>query len=123
MIVDLSLNDRIHERREHDLKFKQVAKGFISKGYLDPSDGNPLTTHCDVVVVLQWVCFYGYCTVSIYSVCFYGYHYCIYAVFISMVTVTVSMQCLFWTRVFMCLCGWAKMLHPTRREEVLSLHM
>ena len=75
MIVDLSLNGRIHERREHDLKFKQVAKGFISKGYLDPSDGNPLTTHCDVVVVLalQCVCFYGYCIVSIYSVCFYGY--------------------------------------------------
>ena len=99
MIVDLSLNGRIHERREHDLKFKQIAKGFISKGYLDPSDGNPLTTHCDVVVVLALQCvrFYGYCT--------------------------VSMQCLFWTRVFMCLCGWAKMLHPTRREEVLLLHM
>lgn len=79
MIVDLSLNGRIHERREHDLKFKQVAKGFISKGYLDPSDGNPLTTHCDVVVVLALQC-----------VCFYGYCYCICVVFISMVTVTVS---------------------------------
>ncbi len=30
---------RIHERNDHDLKFKQVAKGFMSKGFLDPEDG------------------------------------------------------------------------------------
>ena len=30
---------RIHEKHGHDLKFKQVAEGFISKGFLDPSDG------------------------------------------------------------------------------------
>jgi len=29
---------RIHERQEHDLKFKQIAKGFMSKAYLDPAD-------------------------------------------------------------------------------------
>ena len=43
---------RIHERREHDLKFKQIAKGFISKGYLDPSDVFVLGTGFHVFV---WV--------------------------------------------------------------------
>ena len=61
---DLLLNGRIHERREHDLKFKQIAKGFISKGYLDPSDGNV----------------YAHYPLS-----------CIFAVFVSLVTVTVSL--------------------------------
>lgn len=29
---------RIHEKHGHDLKFKQVAEGFISRGFLDPGD-------------------------------------------------------------------------------------
>ena len=30
---------RIHEKKDHQLSFKKVASGFISKGYLDPTDG------------------------------------------------------------------------------------
>lgn len=32
-------NCRIRESRSQDLSFKSVAKGTISKGYLDPTDG------------------------------------------------------------------------------------
>ena len=34
-----TLDQRIRETRHHDLSFKSVAKGIISKGYLDPTDG------------------------------------------------------------------------------------
>ena len=30
---------RINDQDGHDLKFKRVAKGVISKGFLDPGDG------------------------------------------------------------------------------------
>lgn len=30
---------RIHEKKDHQLSFKQVASGHISMGYLDPTDG------------------------------------------------------------------------------------
>ena len=30
---------RIHEKGDHQLSFKQVASGFMSRGYLDPTDG------------------------------------------------------------------------------------
>ena len=32
------------------------------------------------------------------------------------------LQCLLWTPVSTCLCGWVRMPHPTRREEDLPLH-
>ena len=30
---------RIHEKQDHQLSFKQVASGTVSRGYLDPTDG------------------------------------------------------------------------------------
>ncbi len=38
----IPFNFRIHEQEDHKLKFKLVAKGFISRGYLDPEDGKSL---------------------------------------------------------------------------------
>ena len=39
MFVYVVLVYRIREKKDHQLSFKQVASGFISRGYLDPTDG------------------------------------------------------------------------------------
>ncbi len=30
---------RVHEKKGHDISFKEVAKGRMSTGFLDPTDG------------------------------------------------------------------------------------
>ena len=53
---------RIHEHHSgSDLSFKQIAKGFLSKGFLDPTDGMFRVWLVEVIQVIQviQVCWCG----------------------------------------------------------------
>ena len=53
---------RIQEKKDHQLSFKQVASGFISRGYLDPTDGQFTLPLCINLLYFLLMCVQFLCS-------------------------------------------------------------